>query len=217
MARTPRGPQPPATTAVVPRNAGRPRRPYRRIAWTEEEEAYARRLIDDFRNGRAPSLRDGKRLHGYLAGMLGRTAKSIATHFGALGRRGFRKLLTPTPAEAQEVADLRTAFLDARAARARPAGPRRTGPTRTQKDDAWRAAKAFHSANKAVWKAAEGDAAALRLLRDGRRASRRGPPALDPQPTLAESRRLVDLAYVGTHAHAKKQREDKRRADAEAR
>ena len=62
-------------------------------------------------------------------------------------------------------------------------------------------------------KAAEGDEAALQLLRDGRRARRRGPP--DPQTTLAESRRLVDLAYVGTHAHAKKQREDKRRAEAE--
>ena len=107
--------------------------------------------------------------------VVGRPASTIRLHFGALGKRGFRKLLTPTPAEAQEVADLRRAFLAARAARARtvatnrarPAGPRRTGPTQAQKDDAWRAAKAFHSANVAVWKAAEGDAAALQLLRDG--------------------------------------------------
>ena len=224
MARTPRNRQPAATTAVVPTNGGRPRRPTTKRGYTKEEEAYARRLIDDFRNGRAPSLRDGKRLHGYLAGMLGRTAKSIATHFGALGRRGFRKLLTPTPAETQEVADLRTAFL---AARARPAPTRarprvnpelkrnRSGP-QVQRTDAWHAAKAFHRANVAVWKAAEGDEAALQLLRHGRRARRRGPPALEPQPTLAESQRLVDAAYIGTEAHATKQRADKRRADAEA-
>ena len=223
MARTPRGPQPAATTAVVPSNGRRPvRKP--QIKWTDEEEVYARRLMDDFRNGRTSSLRDGKTLGGYLAGMLGRTAKSIAKHFGALGRRGFRKLLTPTPAEAQEVADLRTAFLDARAARARtvatnrarPAGPRRTGPTQAQKDDAWRAAKAFNVANAELWKRAEGDAAALRLLRDGRRARRRGPPAIERQPTPEESQRLVDLAYVGTSAHAQKQLADGRRADAEA-
>ena len=222
MARTPRKRQPAATTVVVPRNAGTGRRP--RAEWTEEEEAYAQRLIDDFRNGRTPSLRNGSYLSGHLAGILGRPASTIRLHFGALGKRGFRKLLTPTPAEAQEVADLRRAFLAARAARARtvatnrarPAGPRRTGPTQAQKDDAWRAAKAFHSANVAVWKAAEGDAAALQLLRDGRRARRRGPPALEPQPTLAESQRLVDLAYVGTHAHAMKQLRDGRDADAEA-
>ena len=83
--------------------------------WTDEEEVYARRLMDDFRNGRTPSLRDGSKLTGYLAGMLGRSGASISLKFGALGLKGFRKLLTPTPAQAQEVADLRTAFLDARA------------------------------------------------------------------------------------------------------
>ena len=117
MARTPRKRQPAATTVVVPRNAGTGRRP--RAEWTEEEEAYAQRLIDDFRNGRTPSLRNGSYLSGHLAGILGRPASTIRLHFGALGKRGFRKLLTPTPAEAQEVADLRRAFLAARAARAR--------------------------------------------------------------------------------------------------
>ena len=160
MARTPRKRQPAATTVVVPRNAGTGRRP--RAEWTEEEEAYAQRLIDDFRNGRTPSLRNGSYLSGHLAGILGRPASTIRLHFGALGKRGFRKLLTPTPAEAQEVADLRTAFLDARALPGKEVQMAR-------KDDAWRAATAFHSANVAVWKAAEGDAAALQLLRDGRR------------------------------------------------
>ena len=145
------------TTAEPATGSDHGRRPYQRRAAAAQRRkglyqgggGDARRLIDDFRNGRAPSLRDqGKRLHGYLAGMLGRCA--IATHFGALGRRGLREAaFTPTPAEAQEVADLRTAFLDAPSARARPAGPRRTGPTRTQKDDAARG-EAFHSANKAV-------------------------------------------------------------------